>query len=141
MYSTLPLTLRLPKGALYIFRRLAAPTIVGMGIGLLLLTAGCSKERAEARARAAAERAKESVPDVEAQALAQKVAPEEVKRAQEALTAVHEYQGEINGELDSVTVNAIEAFQRSRGLRGNGMLTQKTQKLLDDVLAQRKSAD
>jgi peptidoglycan hydrolase-like protein with peptidoglycan-binding domain len=113
-------------------------TIVGIGISLLLLTAACSKESAVARARAAAEKAKESMPDVEAKALAQKVAPEEVKRAQEALTAVHEYQGEINGELDAVTVNAIEAFQRSRGLRGNGMLTQKTERLLDEVLAARK---
>jgi len=115
--------------------------VVVIGIGMLLLLPGCSKESTEARARAAAEKAKESLPDVEAKALAQNIPPDKLKRIQEALTAVHEYQGEINGELDAVTVNAIEAFQRRRGLRSNGILTQKTERLLNEVLAQKKTAD
>ena len=77
------------------------------------------------RAREAAEKIKESIPDVEARALAQKTTPEQVKQAQEALKKVHEYLGEANGKLDAVTVNSIEAFQRAHGLKADGILNEK----------------
>jgi peptidoglycan hydrolase-like protein with peptidoglycan-binding domain len=47
---------------------------------------------------------------------------------------VHEYLGEVNGKLDSVTVNAIQAFQRSRGLRDDGLLDERTKRELRAVL-------
>jgi peptidoglycan hydrolase-like protein with peptidoglycan-binding domain len=103
----------------------------------LTLLAGCSQEATEKRAREAAEKIKESIPDVEAKALAQKTTPDEVQRAQQALTAVNEYQGEPDGKLDSVTVNAIEAFQRAHGLRADGMLNEKTERLLQDAVTKR----
>lgn len=102
-------------------------------VTLLFLAAACQTDT-EARARAAAEKIKESIPDVQARALAQRVTEEEVRLAQTALRAVHEYLGEINGKLDSVTVNAIQAFQRSRGLRDDGLLDERTKRELRAVL-------
>ncbi len=99
------------------------------------LCAGC-RESAQDRARAAAEKVMQSIPDVEAKALAQNASPEKVKEAQQALFLVREYMGEINGKLDSVTVNAIEAFQRDRGLRDDGILDERTMREMKDVLAQ-----
>lgn len=99
-----------------------------------LLFGGCSDADVETRAREAAEKIKESMPDVEAKAMAQKTTAEDVKLAQQALTAVHEYMGEIHGELDSVTVNAIQAFQKTNGLKADGLLTDKTKALLREAL-------
>ncbi len=99
----------------------------------LLFLGGCETDT-EARARKAAEKIKESIPDVQARALAQPVTEEDVRLAQTALRAVHEYLGEINGKLDSVTVNAIQAFQRSRGLRDDGILDERTKQELRAVL-------
>ena len=104
----------------------------------LLLLAGCSNESSEQRARETAERIKESIPDVEARALEQKVTPEQVKRAQAALTAAHEYLGEVSGKLDAVTVNAVEAFQLAHGLAGDGILNEKTERLLQEQLAKKE---
>jgi peptidoglycan hydrolase-like protein with peptidoglycan-binding domain len=103
----------------------------------LLVLAGCDQNN-EKRGREALEKIKESMPDVEAKALAQKTTPEEVKRVQEALLVLKEYLGEPDGHLDAVTVNAIEAFQRSRGLRADGLLTEKTQRLLQEAAAQQQ---
>ncbi len=103
----------------------------------LIAGVGCEQHSTEDRAREALEKIKESIPDVEAKALEQKVTPEQVTQAQEALKAVNEYQGEVNGKLDSVTVNSIEAFQRSRGIEGDGILNVKTQRLLQEALAKK----
>ena len=99
----------------------------------VLLLVGCNGRTAETRAREAAEKIKESIPDVEAKALAQKLTPEEVKQAQEALKKVNEYLGEADGKLDSVTVNSIEAFQRAHGLRADGILDEKTRRTLQNA--------
>ena len=104
--------------------------------GALLLTA-CSRQSLEDRAREQAEKILESMGDAESRALSQKVTPEQVTQAQEALTRVHEYMGEVNGKLDAVTVNAVEAFQRAHGLKDDGILNQKTQRLLQEALAAR----
>jgi peptidoglycan hydrolase-like protein with peptidoglycan-binding domain len=102
---------------------------------VLLFIVGCNGRSAERRAREAAEMIKESIPDVEARALAQKTTPEQVQQAQEALRKVHEYLGEANGKLDAVTVNSIEAFQRAHGLKGDGILNEGTQRALQEAVA------
>jgi len=101
----------------------------------MVLIIGCNEHSVETRAREAAEKIKESMPDVEARALAQKVTPEEVKQAQGALKKVNEYLGEVTGTLDAVTVNSIEAFQRAYGLKADGILTEKTQRVLQEAAA------
>lgn len=112
-------------------RRLLA---VGL-LGFASLWSGCSDT--EARARQAAEKMKQSMPDVEARALAQPLSEAEVKEAQEGLRAASEYLGEIDGKLDSVTVNAIQAFQRSRGVKDDGILNDRTKRELRTLLANR----
>ena len=112
--------------------------MMSVSLGVLLVLCliggvGCSKEGAELRAREAAEKMKESLPDVDGKALAQKLAPEEVRHAQQALTTLKEYQGEINGQLDSITVNALQAFQRSQGLRDDGILNDVTKRRLQEA--------
>ena len=97
------------------------------------LAAGCHGRSAETRAREAAEKIKESIPDVEAKALAQHVTAEQVRRAQQGLVAAHEYLGDVNGTLDAVTVNSIEAFQRAHGIEADGMLNERTQRLLEQA--------
>lgn len=87
------------------------------------------------RAKAAEESAKKSLVAIDHAALEQKVDPEKVKKIQQQLAAVKEYKGDINGKLDQVTVNAYEAFQRSNGLFPDGMLTDKTLKLLEEAAA------
>lgn len=112
----------------------------GVLIGAMLLAAaGCTGDT-EARARQAVEKMKEAIPDVEAKALEQKATPEAVKEAQEALIAANEYMGEANGKLDSVTVNAIEAFQTAHNITADGMLNDRTQRELRAVLAGAKKA-
>jgi peptidoglycan hydrolase-like protein with peptidoglycan-binding domain len=102
-----------------------------------VLLAGCNAPSAETRAKEQLEKMKESIPDVEAAALGQKVTAEQVKRAQEALKKSSEYLGEANGKLDAVTVNSIEAFQTAHGLKADGMLNEKTERLLQDELAKK----
>ena len=102
-------------------------SIMGLGVALLALVtlASCTTDT-ETRGREALEKIKESIPDVEAKALTQNVTPEEVKATQQALLAAKEYLGEVDGKLDSVTVNAIEAFQRAHGIADDGMLNEET---------------
>lgn len=109
-------------------------TFVAVAASVVLL-AGCADGGAEARGRAIAEKVKESIPDVVARALEQKVTPEQVKRAQQGLQTAHEYLGEVNGELDAVTVNAVMAFQRAHDLKDDGILNDKTQRALEQVAA------
>ncbi len=106
-----------------------------VGCTAVLLLAACNGHTAETRAREAAEKIKESMPDVEAKALAQKVDAAQVQQAQEALRKVHEYLGEADGKLDAVTVNSIEAFQRAHGLTADGILNEKTQRTLQEAAA------
>ena len=100
-------------------------------VGLVLLLSACdSAPTPEERAQQAAEEIRKSQPDVEATALVQEIDEEAVQEAQKNLTAINEYQGEINGVLDSVTVNAIESFQRSAGLDDSGILDPETRQRL-----------
>jgi len=91
-----------------------------------LAAAGCSNRSVEDRAREAAEKIQKEMADTDAPALEQQLDPAVVSEAQRQLAAVHEYQGEIDGKIDSVTVNAIQAFQRTAGLKDDGLLTEQT---------------
>lgn len=101
------------------------------------MTAGCSEDRARQRAQEAAQRLRESLDEVDSRALSQNVSPETVARVQELLARLHEYQGEINGKLDPVTVNAIQAFERSAGLEDDGILDQQTLRALEQAARSR----
>jgi peptidoglycan hydrolase-like protein with peptidoglycan-binding domain len=99
------------------------------------LLVACSEADTERRGRETFEKIQEAIPDRVAIALAQKATPEEVTAAQKSLAAVKEYMGEINGKLDMVTINAIQAFQRTHGVEDDGLLNEKTKKLLAEVKA------
>ena len=109
------------------FGAVASPLFLGF---VLLLPACEGGKTIEERAEEAAEQIRKSQPDVEATAMAQAIDEEAVNEAQKHLAALKEYQGEINGVLDSITINAIEAFQRTADLTDNGILDQKTQQKL-----------
>jgi murein L,D-transpeptidase YcbB/YkuD len=99
----------------------------------LVACAACRGKSIEEREREAAEEIERSMVDVEAAALAQDVDTETVKEAQKYLTALHEYQGKIDGKLDSVTVNAIQAFQRAQGMDDDGILDARTRRRLAEA--------
>jgi peptidoglycan hydrolase-like protein with peptidoglycan-binding domain len=111
---------------------------VGLAVAIALLPLGCSRQSVEERARETAEKIQASIIDVEAIALEQKADPSVVTEVQRNLTAVNEYQGDINGKLDSVTINAIQAFQRTAGLKDDGIITEATRQKLA-AAAQAKS--
>ena len=93
---------------------------------------GCGGRSIEDRAREAAEKAKDTSfgPDLEGLAIAQPIDPAVAKEVQENLTTIHEYQGEIGIKFDSVTVNAIQAFQRSANLKDDGIVDERTRTAL-----------
>jgi len=105
-------------------RGIASHLITALVVGGIAL--GCSNGNPEQRAREMAEKMRKSIPNVEQIAAQQKLSPEVVKKAQEDLTKLYEYMGPITGDLDSVTINAIEAFQREHDLKANGLLDERT---------------
>ena len=111
--------------------------VVCLGALLALPLVGCKD--AETRAREAREKISAQLKDPMEAALAQKLPPEKVKEAQQHLQVLREYLGEVNGELDSVTVNAIQAFQDSHGLKANGMLTEQTMQKLNEAAGKKTS--
>ena len=100
--------------------------------------AACSNKTVEERARDTLEKMQASMVDVEAIALEQKADPAVISEVQRNLTAINEYQGEINGKLDSVTVNAIQDFQRTVGLKDDGIITDTTRQKLAAAAGQPK---
>lgn len=98
----------------------------------------CSSPSEESQ-REIADKIQKSLVDVEAIALEQKASPDVISEVQRNLTAIHEYQGEINGKLDSVTINAIQAFQRTAGLEDDGIITDATRTKLAEAAGQAKS--
>jgi peptidoglycan hydrolase-like protein with peptidoglycan-binding domain len=105
-------------------------------LGVLCTLVACTGKSEEERAREAEEEIDKSMPEVEATALAQTVGEDVVKEVQRNLTKIHEYQGEINGVLDSVTLNALEAFQRSLGEPDNGIIDDKVRRKLEEAAQQ-----
>jgi len=100
------------------------------------LLLGCSNSDPRAQARQAEERARASLQSFDAAAHLQKIDPEQVKTVQQELTVLKEYMGPVNGRLDPVTLNALQAFQSSEGLTPDGMFTQRTLDRLKEVARQ-----
>jgi murein L,D-transpeptidase YcbB/YkuD len=115
------------------------PIIALCALALLGVGTGCKGRSIEERAREAEKKMKDSLgPDLEAVAIAQPLDPAVTKEVQENLTAINEYQGELNGKLDSVTVNAIQAFQRTAGLKDDGIVDEQTRTKLQTAGAEAK---
>lgn len=112
---------------------LARAALIAAALGVAAL--GCKD--AETRTREAQEKIRAQLKDPMADALTQKLPAEVVREAQEHLTVLNEYQGEVNGVLDSVTVNAVQAFQAEHGLEANGMLTARTLEALREAAEQK----
>ena len=110
--------------------RLRPASVLAAGLVAAAFAAGCTGQSVEERARETAEKIQKSMVDVEAIALAQQADTAVISEVQRNLTAVSEYQGEITGKLDSVTVNAIQAFQRTAGLKDDGLITAATREKL-----------
>lgn len=105
--------------------------IAACALAMLVSAIGCGGRTIEDRAREAQEQVEDSFgPDYEALAIAQAIDPGVAKEVQENLTAIDEYQGELNGKFDSVTVNAIQAFQRTVGLKDDGIVNEPTRSKL-----------
>jgi peptidoglycan hydrolase-like protein with peptidoglycan-binding domain len=114
---------------------------LAIAIGLaLVVTAACTKEGAATRARDAADRIRSQIKDVQAEALAQAVSPETVREAQQHLQVLREYLGEVNGKLDMVTVNAVQAFQTAQGMEADGLITDRTMERLRQAAAEKQAA-
>ena len=109
-------------------------------LALAAATAGCHGQTVEERAKETLEKIQKGMVDVEAVALDQKADAATVTEVQRNLTAISEYQGEITGKLDSVTVNAIQAFQRSAGLKDDGIISNATREKLAAAAAKSNGA-
>ena len=118
------------------FLRLVAA--LGLVAASLSISA-CSGDLSKEKARAAAERARDSIQPLDHGALEQNVAPEQVKAAQASLTVLKEYMGPINGKLDQVTLNALESFQRKNGITPDGRFNDETLTLLQQAASGNKS--
>ena len=112
--------------------------LAGVALVAALGATGCSNQTVEERARDTLEKIQKGMVDVEAIALEQKADAAVVSEVQRNLTTIDEYQGEVDGKLDSVTINAIQAFQRTAGLKDDGILTDATRQKLA-AAAQAKS--
>jgi peptidoglycan hydrolase-like protein with peptidoglycan-binding domain len=113
-------------------------TAVCLALGVLGCSSGDETKTSEAMAERMKEiekRIKESMPKTQEMALDQKVAPDVVKKCQENLKKLSEYLDEPSGQIDMVTVNAIQAFQRRAGLTDDGLLDERTIKKLEEAAA------
>ncbi len=122
-------------------RRFAAVLVASM------LAAACSSadpevtsKSMEARMREIEQRMKDSMPKTQENALAQKVDAAVVKTVQIQLQALSEYLDEPTGRMNMVTVNAIQAFQRSEGMPEDGLLGEETLKRLEAAAAKAGAA-
>ena len=121
-------------------RRSVRPSAaVGVALLAAAIAAGCNRQSVEERGRATAEKIQKGMVDVEAVALEQKADTAVVVEVQRNLTAIYEYQGETNGTLDSVTINAIQSFQRAAGLKDDGIISAATRQKLAEAAAKAKS--
>lgn len=116
----------------------ALRSVIGV-CAVTLLFSSCGSRSIEDRAREAEKATKDSFgPDLETVAMAQPIDAAVAKEVQQNLTLINEYQGEVNGKLDSVTVNAIQAFQRTVGLKDNGIVDEPTRTALQAAAAAAK---
>jgi murein L,D-transpeptidase YcbB/YkuD len=116
-----------------------APSLMVVACAVAACTYGCSGRSVEDRAREAEKMVKDSMgPDLEAVAMTQPIDPNVAKEVQENLAVLHEYQGEINGTFDVPSVNAIQAFQRTAGLKDDGIVDERTRTKLQAAAAAAK---
>lgn len=92
----------------------ATKTAAILCLGLLATASGCIGRSSEDRAREAAADIEASITDYDGPALNQKVDASVVEEVQRNLTAINEYMGEVDGKIDPVLVNSIQAFQRQQ---------------------------
>ena len=119
--------------------KITRSVIAVSALATLSFATGCKGRSIEDRAREAEKAARESLgPDLEAVAMAQPIDPAVAKEVQQNLTTINEYQGEVNGKFDSVTVNAIQAFQRDAGLKDDGIVEERTRSKLQAAAATAK---
>jgi peptidoglycan hydrolase-like protein with peptidoglycan-binding domain len=124
-----------------------------LAVTVLAGFAGCDHQTSEESKRAIAakmqEKIAQSMVDYEAVALQQKVDPGVVLEVQRNLAAINEYQDEPTGKLDSVTINAIQAFQRTidcswlrrvlrRCVKDDGIIGEETRQQLAAAAGQAK---
>ena len=99
-------------------RRANAGTLLHAGtraaVLLALFVSACDTPSVEDRARAAAADIQASIQDYDGPALNQEVDDAVVREVQQNLTKLKQYMDEIDGEIDPVLVNAIQAFQREQ---------------------------
>ncbi len=100
-----------------------ALNVAALALGSL---AACSGQITEEKARAAADAIKDAIKPLDHAALDQDAPQSTIERIQRELTALHEYQGPITGKLDRVTINGLEAFQRTAGFTPDGALDEDT---------------
>ena len=89
-------------------------TIAGAIAAASLLLSACDTPSVEDRARAAAADIQASIQDYDGPALQQEVEEAVVREIQENLSKLKEYMDEVDGEIDPVLINAIQAFQREQ---------------------------
>ena len=110
-------------------------------LALIAALPACTGEMSAEREREAEKQVKESLgPDIEAIAVAQPIDEAVAKEVQQNLTTLHEYQGELSGKFDAVTVNAIQAFQRTAGLKDNGIVDAHTRERLQAAATESSKA-
>ena len=100
-----------------------------------------SREAFKARMLEIEKRMKDSMPKTQENALKQNVNGETLNRVQQQLATLKEYQGEPTPKMDFVTVNAIQAFQRQMRLDENGLLDEKTLRLLEQEAKKVEAGD
>ncbi len=98
---------------------------------LAVAALSCSGDLTEEKARLAAERAREGLQPLDAGAMEQDLDAATVEKVQKQLTTLNEYMGPITGKLDPVTLNALEAFQRSHDITPDGRFNPETLDALD----------
>ena len=126
------------------FAKAALGTVLFVSLAIIACDSptepGMTSKAMEERMRDIEKRMKDSLPKTQEIALKQNAAPEVVKKAQEQLTVLKEYLDPPSGKIDMVTVNAIQAFQRSEGLHEDGLLNEETVKRLDEAAKKAGSA-
>ncbi len=119
--------------------KVAFPVVL-CGLGAAAVLAACDVPTQEEKARAAEQRAKESLVAIDHAALSQELDPKLVEQIQRNLATLNEYMGPINGKLDQITVNAYEAFQRANDMTPDGMITDEGVRLLEEQARARTQA-
>lgn len=102
------------------------PRPLAVALVFALAVSACGGQNMESRARAAGDDVARSIRGSDDNALAQQADSTLVREVQAKLRDLDEYLGPLDGQLDPVTLNALQSFQRSQGLPDDGMLDATT---------------